>query len=177
MGLVYTKRLPGALLFLYSWAGQFELEEEAVMTDQERASEMGRRLLQLGVLLFFLGLITGLVVPAAANPRMVLSSHLEGVMNGLFLLALGAIWHRLRLGVGGQRVAFGLAVYGTFVNWGTTLIAGIWGAGERMMPLAAAGYTGTSAQETLIAIGLISLSVAMLVVCPMVLWGLRSPEW
>jgi hydroxylaminobenzene mutase len=105
---------------------------------------------------------------------MALSSHLEGVMNGTFLLILGAIWHRLRLGPRSQRTAFWLAAYGTFANWGTTLVAAMWGAGESMMPLAAAGHTGTSAQEMLIAVGLVSLSLAMMVVCPIVLWGLRS---
>jgi len=144
------------------------------MTNEERQAEMGRWLLQLGVLLFFIGLLTGFALPVAANPRMALSSHLEGVMNGLFLLALGAIWHRLQLGPQAQRAAFGLVVYGTYVNWGTTLLEAIWGAGEKMMPLGAAGYSGSSAQETFIAFGLISLSVAMLVVCPMVLWGLRA---
>jgi len=67
-----------------------------------------------------------------------------------------------------------LLAYGTFANWGTTLLAALWGAGETMMPLAAAGYTGTSAQEMLIVFGLLSLSLAMLVVCPVVLWGLRT---
>ncbi|MGB8224671.1 MAG: hypothetical protein WCF10_18925 [Polyangiales bacterium] len=146
------------------------------MTNEAQTSETGRRLLQLGVLLFLLGLLTGFAVPAAANTRMALSSHLEGVMNGLFLLALGAIWHRLHLGVGGQRAAFWLVVYGTFVNWATTLLAAMWGAGERMMPLGAAGFMGTPAQETVIAFALVSLSIAMVVVCLIVLWGLRSPK-
>lgn len=145
------------------------------MTDEQRQSNMARRFLQIGIVLFLLGLLTGFAVPAAANPRMALSSHLEGVMNGLFLLALGAFWQRVHLGLRAQRVAFWLAAYGTFANWGTTLLAAMWGAGAKMMPLAAAGYTGTSAQELVIAVGLLSLSFAMLFVCPMVLWGLRSP--
>ena len=45
--------------------------------------------LRYGILLFFLGLVTGLVVPMLANPRMGLSSHLEGLMNGMFLIILG----------------------------------------------------------------------------------------
>ena len=42
------------------------------------------------MLLFLLGLITGLVVQQLENPRMGLAAHLEGLMNGTFLLALGA---------------------------------------------------------------------------------------
>ncbi|MBW6535801.1 MAG: hypothetical protein K0B11_12395 [Mariniphaga sp.] len=51
----------------------------------------------LGVFLFLLGLIVGLVVPVLANPRMGLSSHLEGVMNGMLLIIFGLIWNRLKL--------------------------------------------------------------------------------
>lgn len=134
----------------------------------------GRRLLQLGVLLFLFGLLTGFTAPVAANPRMVLTSHLEGVMNGMVLMILGIIWARLHLASRTARVAFGLVAYGTYANWATTLLAALWGAGESMMPLAGAGYTGTSAQELLIAVGLLSLSLAMLLVCPIVLWGLRG---
>ncbi len=57
-----------------------------------------RHLLQAGALLFVLGLFTGLVVPMLAAPRLRLSSHLEGVFNGLLLLLLGLVWQRLRLG-------------------------------------------------------------------------------
>lgn len=138
------------------------------------AERLGIRLLQLGVVLFLLGLLTGFAVPMAANPRMALSSHLEGVLNGIFLLVMGIIWGRLSIGAGTSRVTFGLLAYGTFANWATTLAAAMWGAGETMMPLAGAGYTGTSAQEMLIAFGLLSLSLAMVVVCPVVLWGLRG---
>ena len=52
---------------------------------QEAAAQ---RLLQLGIALFLLGLITGLAVPSLANPRMALASQIEGVMNGTFLLVL-----------------------------------------------------------------------------------------
>ena len=56
----------------------------------------GDRLLRLGVLLFLLGLLTGFAIPALANPRMGLTSHLEGLMNGMFL-SLGLLWPRLAL--------------------------------------------------------------------------------
>jgi hydroxylaminobenzene mutase len=147
-----------------------------MMIDRNTEQPLGRRLLQLGMVLFLLGLVTGFLVPVAANPRMALSSHLEGVLNGVFLLVLGAIWERLHLAPGARRLVFGLAIYGTFVNWGTTLLAAVWGAGESMMPLAGAGHAGTSGQEMLIAVGLLSLSVSMLVVGGMVLWGLRRLE-
>lgn len=143
------------------------------MIIEEYIQESARKLLRLGITLFLLGLITGFLLPVSANPRMALSSHLEGVMNGLFLLVLGLIWHRLAIGHGARRVAFGLAVFGTFTNWATTLAAAFLGAGESMMPFAAAGHTGSPGQELLISIGLVSLSVSMVTVSGIVLWGLR----
>jgi hydroxylaminobenzene mutase len=134
------------------------------------------RLLQLGVLLFLFGLLTGFAIPALANPRMGLSSHLEGVLNGMFLLALGLIWPRLRLGRAASALTFWLAVYGTFANWAATLLAAAWGAG-RAMPIAAGAHQGTATQEAVVMGLLFSLSLAVIAVCGLVLWGLRGgPE-
>jgi hydroxylaminobenzene mutase len=49
-----------------------------------------RRLMWHGMFLFLLGLLTGFAETKFANVRMGLAAHLEGVMNGIFLLALGA---------------------------------------------------------------------------------------
>lgn len=130
------------------------------------------RLLQLGVLLFLLGLCAGFAVPALANPRMGLASHLEGVMNGLFLIVLGLLWPKLVLSARLQAATFWLAVYGTFANLAATLLAATWAAGE-MMPIAAQGQTGSPAQESLIRVLLVSLALAMVAVCVLVLAGLR----
>jgi len=146
------------------------------MTDDSAKTRAGRRLLRLGMLLFLLGLATGLLVPALANPRMGLSSHLEGLMNGMLLMLLGLLWPRLRLSRRPAGAAFGFAVYGAYVNWATTLAAAFWGAGGAMMPMAAQGRTGTPVQELLINFGLISLTVAILGACGLVLWGLRGAD-
>ena len=50
-----------------------------------------------GMLLFIVGLLTGFAEQHFANVRMGLAAHLEGLMNGIFLLALGAIWTQVRL--------------------------------------------------------------------------------
>jgi hydroxylaminobenzene mutase len=134
--------------------------------------ERSHRLLQLGVLLFLLGLLVGFAVPGLANPRMGLASHLEGVLNGLFLVALGLVWPRLVLGRGAATALFWLALYGTFANWAATLLAAFWGAGTRM-PLAAGTHRGTAVQELAVDVLLFSLSVAIVSACLLVLWGLR----
>jgi hydroxylaminobenzene mutase len=132
-----------------------------------------RLLLRLGVLLFLLGLLTGFAVPKLANPRMGLASHLEGLMNGLFLLAMGLIWHRLTLSTRLLQLTFWLAIFGTFANWTTTLLAAAWGAGV-MMPIAGQGHTGTPLQETVLKVLLVTLSLAVVAVCGLLLAGLRG---
>lgn len=133
---------------------------------------LGHRLLQLGVFLFLVGLLTGFTLPLLVNPRMGLASHLEGIMNGIFLILLGLLWPRLRLSRTLLGITFGLTIYGTFANWMVTLLAAIWGAGASM-PLAAMGHQGSPGQEMLINSLLFSLSFAMIAVCLLVLWGLR----
>jgi (hydroxyamino)benzene mutase len=139
----------------------------------QRTSPYGARLLRLGVFLFLLGLLTGFAVPAVANPRMGLTSHLEGLMNGLFLMALGLLWPRLGLSSRLLTTTFWIAIYGTFANWAGTLLAAVWGTG-RSTPIAAPGLSGTPMQEGVVDFLLISLSIAMVVLCCLVLWGLRS---
>jgi (hydroxyamino)benzene mutase len=139
----------------------------------EAREHSGHRLLQFGAALFLLGLLTGLFVPAAANPRMALAAHLEGLMNGLFLLVLGLIWPRLNLSDRTVTIAFWLAIYGSLANWVATFLAAIWPAGSALMPLAGQGHTGTQVQEAVLKVLLISLSVVMIGLCVVVLFGLR----
>ncbi len=101
-----------------------------------------------------------------------LASHLEGILNGLFLVVLGLAWPRLRLPGRASAAVFGLAVYGGFANWAATLLAAAGGAGAAM-PIAAAGREGTVVQETVVLALLLSLSAAMLGACTLALWGLR----
>lgn len=136
-------------------------------------SRIAHRLLQLGIVLFLLGLLAGLAGPALANPRMGLATHLEGVMNGLFLVALGLVWPRLSLSPRLQTATFWLAVYGTFANLAATFLAAVSGAGA-MMPIAG-GRAGDATQEAVISGLLVSLALADIAVCLLVLAGLRQP--
>ncbi|GIW14104.1 MAG: hydrogenase [Tepidiforma sp.] len=133
----------------------------------------GVLLIRAGVLLFLLGLLTGLLGPAAANDRLLLSSHLEAVLNGMFLMLLGLAWPRLVLGERPLKLAFAGALVGTYANWATTLLAAFLDAGQRFMPIAGAGAEGTRWEEALVAGGLATLTVAMLGATAIILAGLR----
>jgi len=140
----------------------------------ELKNKLGHRLTYFGIVLLLLGLLTGFAIPALANPRMGLSSHLEGTLNGMLLILFGLIWPKLTLSKKLLKWGFGLALYGTFINWFTTLLAAVWGAGSEMMPLAGEANVGADWQEIIIKFGLISLSLAIVSVCVILLWGLRN---
>lgn len=136
-----------------------------------------RRLLWHGMLLFVLGLVTGLVEQKLRNPRMGLAAHLEGLMNGTFLLALGAAWQEVRLTRRMASVAFGAALYGAYANWGSTTLAAIFGT-VAMTPLASGTFKGQPWQELLVSFGFLSVALAMLVSSAILLWSFRknAPE-
>ena len=134
-----------------------------------------RRLMWHGAFLFLLGLLTGMIVPRFTNPRMGVSAHLEGVMNGMFLIALGLIWKEAKFTRNTARATFVVALYGTYANWGSTLLAAVFGT-TMMTPIAGEGYSAPVWQEMIIGFGLVSLSVAMLICGVLVLWGLRKPS-
>jgi len=92
-------------------------------------------------------------------------------MNGTFLMVVGAIWHHVDLQRPLTRVCFWLLVYGTFANWLSVTLGALFGAG-RMMPIAGGGTTAQPWQEFIVGAGLISLSVAMVLGCGLLVWGL-----
>src|SRR5436309_1795453 len=114
----------------------------------------GRRLLQIGAFLFLLALLTGLIVQKFAVPRLGLSAHLLGLMQGLFLMVTGLIWPKLIFTGKVSRIALCLVVYGCFAAWAANLLAGYWGAGNSLLPIAAGTARGSTVQETIIVVGL-----------------------
>jgi hydroxylaminobenzene mutase len=130
-----------------------------------------RLLIALGALLFLLGLLTGFLVPAVRSPRLGLAAHLEGVMNGIFLMVVGAVWPHVRLSRGLSALCLSLLVYGTFANWLSTLLGSVFGAGS-MMPLAAGGMTAAPWQEMVVGFGLVTLAAAMVAGSALLVWGL-----
>jgi hydroxylaminobenzene mutase len=126
------------------------------------------------MLLFLLALLVGIAVPRFAAPRLGLSTHLLGIMQGTFLMVLGVLWPRLLLTRVMSRIAFVLVVYGCSAAWMANLSAAIWGAGNTILPIAAGAAHGSALQEGLITIALRSAAVSLIVASILILWGLRG---
>lgn len=134
----------------------------------------GHRLLQAGGLLFLLGLLAGLAVPKFTVPRLGLSTHLLGIVQGIFLIAVGLLWPKLRFTRPASRIGHVLAIYGCLAAWTANFLGAVWGAGTTMVPMAAGGARGSALQEGAIRVLLMSAALALITVAVLVLWGLRT---
>ncbi|MCU1761591.1 hydrogenase [Pseudomonas sp. 14P_8.1_Bac3] len=132
-----------------------------------------RRLLWHGLFLLLLGLCTGLIEQQFSNPRMGLAAHLEGVMNGILLLAIGSVWTEIQLSPRKKTIAYWGVLYGTYANWGVTTLAAILGT-TAMSPFTGAGQAAKPWQENLVTAGFASVGVAIIVAALLLLWGLRQ---
>ena len=99
-----------------------------------------------------------------------LSAHLEGTLNGIFMLILGVIWNKLSLINRLIKLAFYLVIYSSFANFFAVTIGAITGAG-RMMPIAG-GKDANNIVEWFINFLLISLSISLICACSIILIGL-----
>jgi hydroxylaminobenzene mutase len=131
-----------------------------------------RRLLWHGMALFLIGLLTGLAQQQFANIRMALTAHLEGVMNGTFLLAVGAIWSEVRLSSRASAVTYWTLLVGTYGNWAVTTIAAIFGT-VALSPVTGAGHPAAQWQEGLVTAGFVAVGLAIISASALLLWGLR----
>jgi hydroxylaminobenzene mutase len=134
--------------------------------------EYRRRLLWHGIALFLIGLFTGLAQQHFVNVRMALAAHLEGVMNGTFLLAVGAIWSEVRLSSRASTMAFWTLLTGTYGNWAVTTVAAILGTAA-LSPITGAGQGAAQWQEVLVTAGFVMIGLAIISASIFLLWGLR----
>jgi (hydroxyamino)benzene mutase len=137
-----------------------------------KMEDRNRSLIWHGMFLFLLGLISGFVEQKFINPRMGLATHLEGVMNGTFLVALGCAWSYVKLSQPMKAAAYWITLYGTYVNFATTALAAALGTAA-LSPITGAGHQAQPGQEKLITALFMSVGLAIVSSTLLVLWGLR----
>jgi (hydroxyamino)benzene mutase len=137
------------------------------------AGRHGQRLTQAGVALFLIGLITGFFIHGMPLPKLALTAHLNAIIGGAFMVALGPTWPRLKLGPVGSSIALGLAIYGLYAGWLIYLLASAWGAGG-MFPMSAGQSRGTLFEEAFVTTSFATVAATLIGFCLLLLWGLRG---
>lgn len=130
-----------------------------------------KKLLISGVILFLLGLLTGVAVPLFENSRMGLSAHLAAVQNALVLWAFAFMWQYVNVSAKQLKICLWLSIYSMYSIWLSLVFAAIWGT-SKATPIAGAGYVGEAYQEWVVNVLIYSGSVAIIVATVQILLGL-----
>lgn len=130
---------------------------------EQLLTQQARYLLRLGLALFLLALLVGILVPSFAVPRLALSVHLLGVLQGTFLVAISGVWPKLGFGRRISWFTLWLLGYGCVAAWLANLLGAYWGAGNTLLPIAAGSAHGSALQELAIVVLLRSSGIALLV--------------
>jgi (hydroxyamino)benzene mutase len=142
--------------------------------DHTRLSRQGHRLIQLGAALFLVASLQGLVIQDFAIPALGRSVHTLSGLTGVILAVLGLAWPRLKLGAVALALAFWFLVYSSLVTIVAFALAGIWGAGNSIIPIAAGSAHGTGFQEAIITALLYTAAPTGIIAFWLIVWGLRS---
>ena len=129
------------------------------------------QLIRAGILLFLIGLLFGLIFPRLANPRMGLSAHLVALQGAIYLVVLGLIWGEMALSRWLETAIVWLALYGNYGNFVSNVLSAAW-ATTRAQPIFGSGHPQSDWKEFIVSFGLISISIAVIAVNILVLWGL-----
>jgi hydroxylaminobenzene mutase len=126
----------------------------------------GRQVLLHGMLLVFVGLVWGLVVPGTPFPRLALGAHVQLSSNGMLLMVMATALLALPHRVGPRSVR--LMVVTAWATWAMALseVANSWWGTSKMLPLAAreAGATGGEPwQEIVVAVAHVVAGVLLIV--------------
>ncbi|MBZ9700138.1 MULTISPECIES: hypothetical protein [unclassified Mesorhizobium] len=146
------------------------------MNASDTLPRQGHRLLQLGIALLLFSSVEGFAIPSLAAPRLGLSVHTLGALQGVLLLVLGLVWSRLNLGVAMSRIAFWFLIYSALAVLAAYVMASLWGAGNETMPLAAGAAHGSAFQEYAIKAIAYSSAPTGLIAFALILWGLRLSD-
>jgi hydroxylaminobenzene mutase len=127
-----------------------------------------------GTLLFLLGLLTGVAVPAVRAPRIALSAHVAAIESGLALVAFGLLGAHLDLGpTSAAAIGHGLWI-SLYVLWVGLVAGAVFGTGKTL-PIAGAGLAAKPWQErtAFALIGSGSLGSAAAVAALLLQWSWR----
>ena len=137
------------------------------------SSRQSQRLLQTGICLFLVAVLLGLAIQQFTVPRLALSAHLIGILQGIVLVVVGLVWPRLYLAPRQFRLTFWLVVYQAVAAFLSNVLGAAWGAGNSIIPIAAGAARGSTVEEAVINIGLRSAGAALIIGLLLILWGLR----
>ncbi|HUP56035.1 MAG TPA: hypothetical protein VM598_01190 [Bdellovibrionota bacterium] len=127
-------------------------------------------LVVFGLALYLLSLLQGLTLAKFRNPRMALSTHLTGLMIGIYSLALAGVAELIDLDGFRARAAFHSHVAGNLLLVVSLGLAAWWNT-QSMTPIAGAKKPAAASRENLVKIGIAVSSAIIVLSCSLILSG------
>ncbi len=110
-----------------------------------------RLLLRLGAILVTLAMATGLLIGLFPTVELILSAHLAATTAGIFMIAVGAGLHKLRLS-DGERLWLVRAMAGSgYLNWIATMLGALLST-HLLTPVHGAGGAGMASEAVVAAL-------------------------
>ncbi|MBV9064690.1 MAG: hypothetical protein JOZ84_11085 [Methylobacteriaceae bacterium] len=134
---------------------------------------MNLRLLRYGFVLVLISLALSLFIPAMAVPRLALSAHTIGIMSGILMILVGAIWPAFGLGPVQATTMEWCWIYSGYANWLGCMVGAATGA-SAMTPIAAGTKVGPFIAEALVMALLVTTGLSALVAAGLSVWALRD---
>ena len=137
-------------------------------------TEYAQKMMFHGILVFMIGLITGFFLYSGLmrNPQIGVITHLEGVLNGMFLVILGLIWHRMKMTDKLQKRFVMIAIACVYINYFQALWGAVLGR-SRATTLFPADRVPFPAETFILNVFLLSMSFGLIWCCIMVMIGLK----
>jgi hydroxylaminobenzene mutase len=94
-----------------------------------------RQLLFHGGIMTLLSLLSGFTTFFALAPRIALSSHTVGLLQGAMLIAIAGAWHLLNAPPKTLKIIKYTLLVGFYANWVSTQLSALWSAGKGTYPI------------------------------------------
>ncbi len=103
--------------------------------NSSNSTSEARQILFHGGLMTLLSLLSGFTAYFALAPRLALSSHTVGLLQGAILIAIAGSWHLLNAPPKTLKILKITLLVGFYSNWVSTQLSGLWSAGKDTYPI------------------------------------------
>jgi hypothetical protein len=103
--------------------------------NSNNSNNEARQILFHGGLMTLLSLLSGFTVFFALAPRIALSSHTIGLIQGGMLIAIAGAWHLLNASPKTLKIIKYTLLVGFYANWLSLQLSALWSAGRNGFPI------------------------------------------
>jgi hydroxylaminobenzene mutase len=106
-----------------------------IIENSNNSNSEARQILFHGGLMTLLSLLSGFTVFFALAPRIALSSHTIGLIQGGILIAIAGAWHLLNAPSKTLKIIKYTLLVGFYANWLSLQLSALWSAGKDTFPI------------------------------------------